>query len=55
MSDNEVTRQTPDPDGLRCPAALPLCACGVRGCDNARAHAQTHRRKGHTWARRTRS
>jgi hypothetical protein len=38
MSDKEVTQETPDPDGLRCPAAAPLCVCGVRGCPSSKAH-----------------
>jgi hypothetical protein len=28
-----------DPSGQTCPAALPLCPCGVRGCAQAEAHA----------------
>lgn len=28
-----------DPDGYDCPAAAPLCLCGIRGCALAELHA----------------
>lgn len=27
-----------DPSGFDCPAAAPLCLCGIRGCDQAEMH-----------------
>lgn len=41
MSDDKVTEKMSDPAGLNCPAARPLCLCGVRGCRNAAEHNRT--------------
>lgn len=27
-----------DPEGMDCPAAAPLCVCGVRGCPDLQLH-----------------
>jgi hypothetical protein len=42
MSDDKDTEKPgekkPDADGRDCPAAYPLCVCGVRGCQDYRKH-----------------
>jgi hypothetical protein len=40
MSDDGVTQKKPDPQGLTCPAAQPLCLCGIRGCKKTKAHTE---------------
>jgi hypothetical protein len=54
MSDDEVTDKSKvKADGTDCPAAQPLCACGVRGCPDAAVHARLATRKPFwKWARR---
>jgi hypothetical protein len=43
MSNDEVTEKNPPADGTDCPAARPLCLCGVRGCSRAAEHAVSMR------------
>ena len=37
MSDDKNTEK-PQADGRDCPAAQPLCNCGIRGCPQFRVH-----------------
>jgi len=39
MSDDKITEGKTDAAGMDCPAAKPLCLCGVRGCSRAAEHA----------------